>query len=393
MNKYLCFMKKILYVASNDFNKYGGGRQAVRAYLDSVLEIFGGEYVDVLSGTEYVPLEEYKDLNYIKYSKRSRFISYKEVLLKGYLERWSTAILNHLKTHLSEYEMIIINGGANGSVIPQLKKLGLKVATIHHNEEVEYTMDNKSMTTFGGRWDYLIRKAQKLAYKYSDVNLFLTFQDRDSLEKMYGNNCKINEVLGVYDYKSAYKIIPSLKKRPFYQISISGSLSDYQTVHGIMDINKNYFDIIDSEIPGFKMLLTGRNPSYEVLDFANNHKGNVEIVANPIDILSVVQKGIIYLCPTDIGGGLKLRVMDGLKSGMPILVHAISARGYEMFKEKPYFRVYSDRESFKQGLLDLLLYIQNSSAISYKQICEDFYSFFSYEIGTERMRRFLLSKQ
>lgn len=92
-----------------------------------------------------------------------------------------------------------------------------------------------------------------------------------------------------------------------------------------MDINKNYFDIIDSEIPGFKMLLTGRNPSYEVLDFANNHKGNVEIVANPIDILSVVQKGIIYLCPTDIGGGLKLRVMDGLKSGMPILVHAISA--------------------------------------------------------------------
>lgn len=154
-------MKKILYVASNDFNKYGGGRQAVRAYLDSVLEIFGGEYVDVLSGTEYVPLEEYKDLNYIKYSKRSRFISYKEVLLKGYLERWSTAILNHLKTHLSEYEMIIINGGANGSVIPQLKKLGLKVATIHHNEEVEYTMDNKSMTTFGGRWDYLIRKAAK----------------------------------------------------------------------------------------------------------------------------------------------------------------------------------------------------------------------------------------
>ena len=80
-------MKRVLYLAPYDFNKFGGGNQAVRAYMDSVLDIFGRERVDVMTGSEFKMLPEYKDLNLILVQRRLKIRSYFELLF-GYLERW-----------------------------------------------------------------------------------------------------------------------------------------------------------------------------------------------------------------------------------------------------------------------------------------------------------------
>ena len=184
-------------------------------------------------------------------------------------------------------------------------------------------------------------------------------------------------MLGVYDYKSA-PIVTSFSSPNDYHIGISGSLVNYQTIHGIMNIKNNYWDIIMELIPDLRLLLTGRSPSEEIIDFANSKKNNITIVPSPQDI-----------CPTDIGGGLKLRAMDGLKLGMPILVHEVSARGYDMFIGKPYFRVYNNRETFRKGLSDLINYVEDLNVVNRKKISEEFYAFWGYQSGTERMRKLL----
>lgn len=383
-------MKKILFLATNDFNKFGGGAQAIRAYLDSILEIYGIENVVVMLGDEYELLEEYKILNVIRVKKRSVFRSRLEILM-GYMDRWVTPIISYLKVHSKDYSTVIINGGRMGGVVPVIKKFGLKVITIHHNEEIEYCVDNKHIVTLGGRWDYLVRRAQGFAYTYSDINLFLTIKDRELLHKLYGRNHKLNEVVGVYDYKSALIVKPS-QDNPEYHIGISGSLNNYQTTHGIMDVKNNYWHILVDMIPDVKMLITGRNPSNETLEFASIYSRNIAIVPSPQDIMSVIKKASIYLCPTDIGGGLKLRAMDGLKSGMPVLAHKVSARGYEMFVGKPYFRVYHDGETFRKGLEDILNFVNNCTSYDRLAISRDFYEFFGYHAGTERMRKILTEK-
>lgn len=380
-------MKKVLFLATNDFNRFGGGGQAIRAYLDSTLEIFGKDKVDVMVGTEYVMLDEYEDLNFIHVCKRNALISRLEVLC-GYLDRWVTPLIKYLKKHRNEYDLVIINSGRMGVAVPSIKNLGLKVVTIHHNEEVEYCMDNKHLTTFGGRWDYLVRHAQCLAYKYSDINFFLTQRDCELLHFMYGENRKVNEIIGVYDYRTAAVIAPLQKGKEFH-IGITGSLGNYQTTHGIMDIKNNYWDILMNLIPNLKLIMTGRDPSSEIMRFGNEHRDIITVVSSPQNIISVIQKASIYLSPTDIGGGLKLRAMDGLKSGMPVLAHKVSARGYDMFLGKPYFRVYHDRYSFKQGLSDILKFVSGASVQDRVTICQDFYKFFSYQAGTERVKKVL----
>ena len=378
-------MKKVLFLATFDFNLWGGGRQAVRAYLDSTLEAFGTDNVDVMIGAEYNLLDEYKNLKTIVVPKRSKIKSLFG-FLKGSMARWALPLKQFINQHCKEYDLVIINSGIIGSIVPSIKKRGLKVITIHHNEEIEYCMENKNIYTLGGRCSFFVNNAQKKAYKYSDVNLFLTVQDKEKFESIYGKPvAQINEVIGVYDYKSA-KPIREFPSTVNYDISVSGSLSTYQTMHGIIDIMNNYFDIVLELIPDCRILFTGRNPSSEITKVANENIKNIDILPNPIDIISNIQKSFIYLCPTDIGGGLKLRVMDGLKSGMPILVHKVSARGYDLFIGKPYFKIYDDRESFRNGLKELLEFISDINIDKKRQISDDYYSYFSYRAGTNRFK-------
>ena len=109
-----------------------------------------------------------------------------------------------------------------------------------------------------------------------------------------------------------------------------------------------------------------------------------KVIANPDDIYNYVSQAQIYLCPTDVGGGIKLRVMDGLKCGKPVLVHAVSARGYESFVGKPYFQIYSDVDSFTRGLIAIKDYLSSKSNTE-EEIVNDYYTTFSYESGLQRM--------
>ena len=241
------------------------------------------------------------------------------------------------------YSMRIINGGKEGGWIARrINSSNIKTVVIHHNQEVEYCMDNLSIYTLGNKWPYTVKKQENNAYKFSDINLFLTKDDMQAFNRMYGNNNGVNKLIGCYDFKDATIIKPySIEKK--YDMVISGSLSTYQTVHGVLNFYDNYFSLSKKIIPDVKILLTGRTPTEQIKQIVDANNSNYELVESPIDIMAEVQKASIYLCPTDIGGGLKLRVMDGLKSGLPVLVHKVSSRGYDSFFGKPYFQVYYDK--------------------------------------------------
>lgn len=379
--------KRILFLSYVDLFKHGGGAQATLSYLEAVLELYGRQNVDVIVPEEVTIVEKYQDICFIKVEHSSKPKIFKQ-LISGYASRFTGFLINYVRKNHDKYSLCILNGGVSAGVaVSSINKLGIKTAVIHHNYEVEYHMDNKSIYTFGGRIKYLIAQAESRAYKNANINLFLTNQDIELFLKAYGNPKGSNGLIGCFQTKEA--LSPALVTEKVYDISISGSMCAYQTVDGLT----KYFNYLHSTseklIPNLKTLLTGREPNSTVLDIQANTQG-VHIVANPENIFEVVQKGKIFLCPTCIGGGLKLRVMDGLKCGMPILVHRVSARGYDFFVNKDYFKVYDDEKSFEKGLASVLEYI-NSNVDYSREIQQDYQSYFGFEAGKERMRQCLSS--
>jgi hypothetical protein len=222
------------------------------------------------------------------------------------------------------------------------------------------------------------------AYYQADLNLFLTKSDMGLFERQYGKCNGERAVIGTFEpFQRALPIIE--KGDRSYTMVITGSLGSRQTECGIKDFYKNYYMLLRKEFPNGKILFAGRNPTKTIMDIVKKETDNMTIIRNPGSMEEIIRQGIIYYCPTNVGGGLKLRVMDGLRQGLPVLVHKVSARGYDVFFDKPYFKIYYDKESFKSGLISLID-LHNKNEIDNKQIQGDYKNIFDLESGCKRLK-------
>ena len=76
--------------------------------------------------------------------------------------------------------------------------------------------------------------------------------------------------------------------------------------------------------------------------------------------------------------------MDGLRNGKAILTHPTSARGYDLFHDKNYFRQYHSPKDFMEQL-DYLL----SKNFNPNNIKTDYQKYFSFQSGLERLNNLL----
>lgn len=369
-------MKKIFYLASFDIRKRTGGGLAALCYYNALCYLYSGK-VDLVLPEECCT-GAYKDA--IALPARKSFDYIKDFSL----HRGKSFIKKYLKKHASDYDVCFVNCSRyGGDMMNIFEQYGIKVVTIHHNYEVEYCMTNKYNITLFGRFPYIVSYYESSSYKRSAINCYLTKSDQKLITEAYGESKGINTLLGVFDYQPMTYV--ESKKLEQNTIVISGSLCDYQTYKSIEEFSMNYYDAFHNKHPELKLLLTGRNPHTSIWDFQKKNPSSIEVVPSPDDIDRVIDRATIFLCPTSIGGGLKLRVMDGLRKGLPVLVHRVSARGYDSFYGKPFFQVYDDVNSFMNGLDRILDYIKLNVDYS-QEIIEAYKKVFSFEAGVERVK-------
>lgn len=372
--------KRILIDATNvNITLPGGGSFCTQAYIEAFLRLFP-DRVDVLHPAEaHIRDSRYTTIDVPKRDKTQQFRG----IFHGQFHRAGQFIVDYLRTN-SEYEMVVISTGFfAGGIIPQIASLDIKTVIIHHNFEPEYKLDSRSPLTLYGATDRWIRYWEKKGYLLSDINLFLTQQDKLRFESEYGKR-EDNYVSGVFEPTSEHQslLIFSLSQSAV----ITCALSDKQNVNPLIRFRETYLPIFRQELPDWTIHIMGRNPGPEIIAM-NNHEG-VEVIPNPENIRSLAAESAIYLCPMDAGGGLKLRIMDGLRAGQPVLAHARAARGYDCFEGKPFFLTYDDEDSFREGLRAINRYIQ-SFDYSREAVQSQYYRYFSLESGIERLEAIL----
>lgn len=94
------------------------------------------------------------------------------------------------------------------------------------------------------------------------------------------------------------------------------------------------------------------------------------------------------MCPTRQGGGLKLRIMDGLRLGIPVITHERSARGYEIFCNSNYFKTFSNNSEFQNAVNNIVNQYKEGN-INNVSIYNDYVRNFSYQSGLKRVKKLL----
>lgn len=368
---------KTLFITRDYLHGHGGGVYASRAYINAFAEI--SSYMDLVYPIKQnTDAQELSDkINHLypvdfripKWRKGIRMICGKispyNSLPKSFFDR-------------TKYDIVVFNNSCvSQGLIEKFKKANIKIITIHHNYEMEYLRDNLSLFPWFSNFiaTYFV---EKKAFQQSDLNLTLTNDDINLLRKNYGGNAPA-EVLGVFEYyKQEYKRGDSRnRERPTFVVT--GDLSMPQTYNSLAEWVGTYYPILKRVVPKVRLIIAGKNPTLELRYLCE--KNYIELIPSPVDMEEVLKQGDYYICPISKGGGLKLRILDGLKCGLPVVTHAVSARGYDTLVDGGIVFKYSNAEEFKKCILQLL-----NLKVSKNEIVEEYHRLFSFKSGISRLK-------
>jgi hypothetical protein len=309
----------------------------------------------------------------------------------GRLTRYTVGDLDQCLSRFGGIRLVVMDGSlVGGSFAEFFRMRGISVVTLHHNVESEYHLDSKTPVSLWGTCAKHINRCEKIAVELSDLNLTITQEDAETLVRLHPKCGRIS-CLGVFEPQSNPGQLESQADDEAEVIvcAITGSMGAYQTHDGVMYFLKTLYPLIEAEFPQVKFILAGRSPRKELYDHCRGRK-NVEIVANPANMQDVIRRANLYLCPTRLGGGLKLRVMDGLKAGLPVLAHKVSARGYQGMAEKGYLHSFETADQFAAGFREMVKKFRDNG-YSRSDIRKSYDEVFSFEQGTRRLSEMLRS--
>ena len=280
----------------------------------------------------------------------------------------------------AKYDVVVFdNSLVSANLIKKAKRKGIKVITIHHNYQVEYVKADGNPLT---RWRDVFwnKKHEGEAVRLSDLNIVLTPQDAKLLAEHYKLDALFG-CLGVCEYeRQLEKDIPSYPR--MHRYLITGGLSSRQNEVSIIRWLRRFYPLLLQSDPEAILTIAGRNPSKKLASFIKSK--NVNLIESPRDMWPILQNSDYYICPVDCGGGLKLKIMDGLKAGMPIITHSVSARGYEPMKNAGVLFDYSDEKTFMEAVSKAIKCQKKQS-----DIYEDYCSVFSFRQGEKRLKSIL----
>lgn len=374
----------ILFVTHHYLNGSSGAVFASRAFINAVAEIADKAILlyPYKEGCEKEFIDSKVNSIPVKYSKLKVFKFFD--LLTGRVHRYydvfeKTIRSNNIDIVIFDTSIVAFN------LIEIAHRYKAKVITIHHNYQYEYFYDS---TKYPLRPIvlYWTKKYEQYAVTKSDLNLTLTEQDKLLLAQNYngGDSSKI-KVLGCFDFhKDCDGILKSENKEKGLNFVITASLDAYQNRISIIPWIEHYYPILKHTLPNATLTLAGKNPTPDYYSVCEKY--GVRLIPSPKDINDIIGNADFYLCPMDKGGGLKLRVLDGLKNGLLVVTHKVSARGYDEFVSQKCMFCYDDEQSFIEALKNAV-----NSNYSKHDILKLYDNMFSFKSGVNRLGKYVAS--
>ncbi len=370
---------KVLFVTYHYLHGHGGGIFSSRGFINAFAAL--SEKLTLL-----YPVKDGKTAEGLSARVRTIPVAYEKSRFRKFLD----LLAGRLHRYFGLFDQVLAEGDfdtvvfdscyASFRLLEKARKAGCRIIVTHHNYQCEYVKDNyrfpiRPLMLF---WT---RKAEAAAVRESDLNLTMTQHDLSLLQRHYDRSGKaVFRVIGDFEYES---VPVSMDREPVSDpvYVITGNLGMMQTELSLIPWLEEEYPVLLEEEPEAHVIVAGKAPTERIL--TECRKRGVEVVDTPADMGAVLARGRYYLCPTSLGSGLKLRIMDGLKTGMPVLTHYVSLRGYEPFLDRFVFS-YADAESFRTALRKMKSIPWNRAEIirAYKEV-------FSFEAGVERLRKIL----
>lgn len=376
--------KRILYILKHDPWGIGGGSYVCLMYLTAFRKLFSEYEFDVCICQECInhqPESWVGKCNFIPVPPRGK-ISRLSSIFTGIMHRHQKKALHLIKTN--EYDYCIFDHNNIAGTLYAYLKSNTQSIVIHHNYEPKYYKDNTTSWIYRFLFMHHVKSTERKAYLNCSYNIFLTKEDETFFRKIYGTPLGRSATIGIFDINKYNFTLTAHAINPKNVIVITGSLNNVQNEDGILYFMKELYPLIANRC---EIIIAGKNPTKAIQNATKGFK-NIQLISNPKDINEIILRGNIFVCPTRLGGGIKVRISDGLRNGLPVIAQSVSSRGYNDYVSKGYFYPYETPTDF----LNQFNKLENNrlnKKISIEKIADFYQSNNSISFGIEKLRQLL----
>ena len=219
----------------------------------------------------------------------------------------------------------------------------------HHNVESQLVYRRAEAERNPAFRIYLRREAGKIARLERDlcrraaVNLTVSDLDSDRLRAI-APAVAIQEVENGVDVDFFQPGISGRETRG--GLIFAGSLNLYANVDAVRYLLNEIWPALARENPRRRLAIVGRNPGPEVVRAATDPR--ITVTGWVPDVRPFIDEASIYVCPIRDGGGTRLKVLDALAMGKPMVATALAVEGLGMVDGEHYLRAETPPEYLAQ---------------------------------------------
>ena len=108
-----------------------------------------------------------------------------------------------------------------------------------------------------------------------------------------------------------------------------GRLDQYSNRDGILYFCDHVWPLIRENIPNIFLTIIGNNPPSKLIELSKKDE-RLEVLGYVDDVRPCFSNAAIYICPIRDGGGTRIKILDAMAMGMPIVATTIACEGIEV---------------------------------------------------------------
>jgi glycosyltransferase involved in cell wall biosynthesis len=132
-----------------------------------------------------------------------------------------------------------------------------------------------------------------------------------------------------------------------------GTLHYPPNADGIRWFLRDIFPLIHTAVPQATLTIIGKNPPADFLEFERQHQETIKVTGYVPSLQPYLEKAAIVVIPVRAGGGMRVRILESLAWGMPLVTTTIGLEGIEARSGKEVL-VADEPDEFARAVASLL---------------------------------------
>ncbi len=132
-----------------------------------------------------------------------------------------------------------------------------------------------------------------------------------------------------------------------------GTLSWEANVDGLIYFMEEILPKVIEVKPMLKFIIAGKNPPDRLIEISKRFSSTIEFTGFLEHLEEVFTLGKVFVLPLRFGSGMKVKFLDALYRGMPVVSSTIGSEGIDVVNHK-HAEITDNSSEFAQSILDLL---------------------------------------